>query len=312
MTNSWYIPQSAIETIDITPIKDAIREAATNGRGGKGCVVFFAAGNSQRLIGPDELSAMPETVAVGGCDHYGFVTTQSDYGPYLSVVAPSWSGYGGDPRIVTLDTSGDPGYNRQGERWNYNDQGEEFPTGDLQPDQEGNYTAYFSGTSAATPIAAGVAALVLSVNPDLTYLEVMEILQSTASKVGEVEYDQNGHHDEYGYGRVHAERAVAVARYGRDNPDRTLCHMDLNCQNECLKDPPIGEGPICATPCATTPECGDLRICLQGYCYPEFLALLSDEDCEPEPRVKGSCATGPTRIGVLPLLLLIILIRKKY
>ena len=291
MSNSWFISQQAIDGgVDITPIKDAIREAVTNGRGGKGAVVLFATGNSNRMIGPDELSAMPETMAIGGCGHDGFLFIDSDYGSYVSVVAPTWSGRRGDPRIVTLDVSGDVGYNQQGERWNYNTQQEEFPTGELQPDAEGNYTAFFGGTSAATPNAAGVAALVLSVNPDLTGQEVRDILQSTAEKVGEVEYDQNGHHDQYGYGRVHAERAVAVALYGRDNPDGKICRLGLNCQNECLYDPPIGEGPVCATACATTPECGDSRVCLEGYCYPEFLLLLVDDTCEPEPRIEGNCA----------------------
>jgi subtilisin family serine protease len=311
MTNSWFISQAAIDGgVDITPMKDAIREAVTNGRGGKGAVVLFATGNGNRPIGPDELSAMDETLAIGGCGHDGFLFVDSDYGPYVSVVAPTWSGRRGDPRIVTLDVSGDPGYNRGGDRWNYNDQCEESRTGDLQPDEDGNYTAYFGGTSAATPNAAGVAALVLSVNPDLTWQEVRDILQSTADKIGEVEYDQNGHHDHYGHGRVNAERAVAVALYGRDNPDGKICRLDLNCESECLHDPPVGEGPVCMTACATTPECGDLRICLEGYCYPEFLLLLEDDECEPEPRVKGSCAHSRGDSVWLFCLLFLVLYRR--
>ncbi len=311
MSNSWYIPQEAIDAgTDITPIKDAIREAATSGRGGKGCVVLFATGNGDREIGPDELSAMEETVAVGGCGHDGFLFILSDYGPYVSVVAPTWSGRDGDPRIVTLDVSGDAGYNRQGDRWNYNDQGEEFRTGELQLDPEGNYTAYFGGTSAATPNAAGVAALVLSVNPDLTRGEVIDILQSTADKIGEVEYDQDGHHDHYGHGRVNAERAVAVALYGRDNPDGKLCHLDLNCQNECLEAPPVGEGPVCMTPCAATSECGESRICLEGYCYPDFLLLLTDDGCEPEREIRGGCSNARGR-ALWSLLLFWLVFRRR-
>lgn len=298
LSNSWGIGQEKIDAgFDITPLQDAVAYAVADGRGGKGCVVLFAAGNGDANlnalpIGPDELPAMPETIAVGGCDHNGNHAKYSDYGPYLSVVAPTWSGYPGDPKIITLDTSGDAGSNRGGEHWKFDRQDlRDVPTGELQPDEEGNYTAYFTGTSAATPIAAGVAALVLSVNPDLTFLEVMDILQSTAEKVGGVEYDQDGHHDEYGYGRVHAERAVAVARYGRNNPDGKLCRLDLNCENECLADPPVGEGPVCMTPCAATPECGDSRICHQGYCYPEFLLLLLvDDTCEPEPEIHGGCS----------------------
>jgi subtilisin family serine protease len=109
MTNSWYISQDAIDAgAAIAPIKDAIREAVTNGRGGKGAVVLFAAGNSPTEIGPDELSAMPETMAVGGCGHNSFLSSRSSWGPYVSVVAPTHSGRSGDPRIVTLDVSGLP------------------------------------------------------------------------------------------------------------------------------------------------------------------------------------------------------------
>lgn len=41
----------------------------------------------------------------------------------------------------------------------------------------------FGGTSAAAPIASGVAALVLSANPNLTYLEVRSIMQLTAQPI---------------------------------------------------------------------------------------------------------------------------------
>jgi subtilisin-like proprotein convertase family protein len=43
-------------------------------------------------------------------------------------------------------------------------------------------THAFGGTSSATPLVAGVAALTISANPDLTALEVISILKQTASK----------------------------------------------------------------------------------------------------------------------------------
>jgi subtilisin family serine protease len=112
LSNSWGIGQEKIDTgFDITPLQDAVRDAVENGREGKGCVVLFAAGNGDanlnaQPIGPDELPAMEETVAVGGCDHNGNHAKYSDYGSCVSVVAPTWSGYSGDPKIVTMDTSG--------------------------------------------------------------------------------------------------------------------------------------------------------------------------------------------------------------
>jgi subtilisin-like proprotein convertase family protein len=46
----------------------------------------------------------------------------------------------------------------------------------------GGVTDSFGGTSSATPLVAGIAALVLSANPDLSALDVVSILKRTASK----------------------------------------------------------------------------------------------------------------------------------
>jgi subtilisin-like proprotein convertase family protein len=46
----------------------------------------------------------------------------------------------------------------------------------------GGVTPGFGGTSSATPLTAGVAALTISANPDLTAQEVVSILKQTASK----------------------------------------------------------------------------------------------------------------------------------
>lgn len=62
------------------------------------------------------------------------------------------------------------------------------------------------GTSFSSPIAAGVAALVLSANPNLTPDQVISILQTTADDLGAAGLDEI-----YGYGRVNAARAVTAA-----------------------------------------------------------------------------------------------------
>jgi subtilisin family serine protease len=60
---------------------------------------------------------------------------------------------------------------------------------------------------------AGVAALVLSVNPDLTREEVYGILCDTADKTDPEggQYDERGHSPFYGWGRVNALRALQRA-----------------------------------------------------------------------------------------------------
>ncbi len=58
----------------------------------------------------------------------------------------------------------------------------------------------------------------LSVNPDLTNVEIRQILRDTADKVGGYDYNWNmsmpGHSFELGYGRVNARRAIEAANTG--------------------------------------------------------------------------------------------------
>jgi subtilisin family serine protease len=63
-----------------------------------------------------------------------------------------------------------------------------------------------SGTSFAAPIVAGVAALVISVNPGLTASQVRSILEQSADDLGPAGWDPS-----YGWGRVNAARAVSMA-----------------------------------------------------------------------------------------------------
>jgi subtilisin family serine protease len=68
-------------------------------------------------------------------------------------------------------------------------------------------TSYLAGTSFASPIVAGVAALVRSVNPNLSPIEVNRILDFTADDLGTQGWD-----GAFGYGRVNALKAVQAAR----------------------------------------------------------------------------------------------------
>nr|HPH21342.1 SPOR domain-containing protein [Haliscomenobacter sp.] len=70
------------------------------------------------------------------------------------------------------------------------------------------------------PLVAGVCALMLTANPDLTAREVKQILTQTADKIGNPAEYVNGHSRKYGYGMVNAERAVAEAmrRRGTSTP----------------------------------------------------------------------------------------------
>jgi subtilisin family serine protease len=78
-----------------------------------------------------------------------------------------------------------------------------------------DYVTGFFGTSAATPHVAGLAALILSVDPTLTSDDVRDIIEGTADKVGGAAYATalpNGTWDPtMGYGRINALDAVLAA-----------------------------------------------------------------------------------------------------
>ena len=75
-----------------------------------------------------------------------------------------------------------------------------------------------SGTSMACPQVAAIAALILSINPNLKAIEVNDIIEQTARKVGGYSYTTtsgrpNGTWNNYmGYGLVDATAAVKAAQ----------------------------------------------------------------------------------------------------
>jgi subtilisin family serine protease len=100
--------------------------------------------------------------------------------------------------ITTTDQSGEKGYNTKFSSTDFADRA---------------YTRDFGGTSAATPIAAGVFGLILSVYPDLDRQSAYDIVTSTASKIRptEAQYNSKGFSEKYGYGRIDAAAAVQRA-----------------------------------------------------------------------------------------------------
>jgi hypothetical protein len=165
-------------------VRQALEDAGTLGRQGRGAAVFCSAGNGQGA--PVAFPASdPGTVAIGASTDQARRAGYSNCGPELSIVAPS---SGGNRRIFTTDLS---------------HPGRGFTPGEL-------HTSQFGGTSAATAIATGVAALVLSVHSGLDRWELKELLEETAEKIGGG-YNALGHSLEMGYGRVDAGRAVEEA-----------------------------------------------------------------------------------------------------
>jgi|GEM_PF-2765995 len=171
---------------------DAIRDAAVYGRNGLGCTILFAAGNSAKTIDKYDPARHPYVICVTASDANDKRSSYSSYGDVASITAPS-SG-NSSPGITTTDYMGSDGYSTD----NYC----------RATDATG-----FGGTSSATPLAAGVAALCLSVNSNLTYLNVKALLQETADKIDSSKYPYNvaGWNEYLGYGRINAGNAVAMA-----------------------------------------------------------------------------------------------------
>jgi subtilisin family serine protease len=215
-----------------------LTQAATQGRDGKGCVIVFSAGNANRPVhgtvnerdwprnavsGRTEwlsgFAVHPDVITVSACTSLNGKSAYSNWGRDVAVAAPSNNGHPtvslpetgsiktGPPiatatpgrGMVTSDRTGTAGYDRDA------------------------YTHTFGGTSSACPEVAGVAALVLSANPSLTARAVKQILQQTADKITDTTpdpqlgtrygtYDQQGHSQWFGYGRVNAYRAVMEAK----------------------------------------------------------------------------------------------------
>ncbi|MEL6467732.1 MAG: S8 family serine peptidase [Pseudomonadota bacterium] len=185
-----------------TRTKKAISRCAREGRAGKGTVILFAAGNSNRDVNNppvslDGFATHPDVIAVAASTSRDERSHYSNYGKEISICAPS-SGSGGWG-ITTSDATG-----------TYLDaDGVVRPMGY----SGGDYTLDFGGTSSACPLAAGVAALVLGINPDLSAADVRRVLESTARKLGRSsDYDEHGHSTIYGYGCVDASAAVKLAK----------------------------------------------------------------------------------------------------
>jgi subtilisin family serine protease len=73
---------------------------------------------------------------------------------------------------------------------------------------DGLYTNGFGGTSAAVPIAAGAAAVLLSHKPSLTAKQLTSILEQTADKIPAAAGDANGHSNALGFGKINLFAAL--------------------------------------------------------------------------------------------------------
>ncbi|MBU6413602.1 MAG: S8 family serine peptidase [Planctomycetes bacterium] len=159
---------------------DPAVEAAVTYANGRNVLVIAAAGNNYggSVIYP---AALPACLAVASTDNRDQRSTFSSVGPAVDISAPGTSVYS------CYDNVSAP-----------------------------NSYTYMSGTSMATPHVSGVAGLVVSINPNLTNVEVREILEESVIDLGAPGLDPT-----FGHGRISAYLAAVAAQ-------ATLCPVDFN------------------------------------------------------------------------------------
>ncbi len=145
----------------------ALLQSAVDYAWERGSVVFASAMNDAGTT-PNYPAACNHAVAVSATDTNDRLASYSNFGDWIALSAP-----GSD--ILSTMTGG--GY------------------------------GYWYGTSFAAPIAAGVAALALAVNPSLSAGDLVTLLEQNADDLG-----PQGRDAYFGWGRVNAFRAVQAAQ----------------------------------------------------------------------------------------------------
>ena len=205
-SNSWgpldpsYIFDSPVLDGPGELLEDTIENCVKNGRQGLGNVYIWAGGNGGQFgdnSNYDGYANSRYAIAAAASTENGDKAIYSEEGANIMVNAPAGTLTFG---LTTTDLTGFPG------------------------DDYGNYTSTFGGTSASAPLLAGVIALMLQANPELTWRDIQHIIIETADKNDP--YDDDwimngaGHHinHKYGFGRIDAKAAIEAAVFWNSAP----------------------------------------------------------------------------------------------
>ncbi|XP_067935170.1 proprotein convertase subtilisin/kexin type 7-like [Watersipora subatra] len=196
---SWG-PEDDGETVDgpHTLAKAAIRNGIMKGRNGYGSIYVVASGNGGKNFDNCNFDGYANSmyfVTIGAVDRRGKKPVYAEDCSSMLAVTPSGDGTSG---LVTTDVTHRP--------------------------QSTGCTNSHSGTSAAAPLAAGVIALVLSVNPCLSWRDIQHLIVLTSVKVDEGDPDWRtnaaglNHSHKHGFGLISPWNIVNAAKVWKQVP----------------------------------------------------------------------------------------------
>ena len=253
--NSWGPTDGPGLSLTDSIWEQTIATSLRTGYGGKGVFYAFAAGNGHELGDDSNLDGLANyygVTAVCAVNDHDTRSGFSEMGANLWICAPS--------NDLT-----------------------DLHQGILTTENNDRYFEEFGGTSAATPIVSGVAALLRDANPDLTWRDLKLILAATARKNdpgnagwedGARKYgtasssDRYHFNHEYGFGMVDAGAAVDLAKRWITAPPLQESSVSSGATGTTIPAPG-GSGPTTVTTSLTLSS--DIR-------FTEFVEVETDFD----------------------------------
>ncbi|XP_037971515.2 neuroendocrine convertase 1 [Plutella xylostella] len=189
---------------------EAFRRGVTQGRGGKGSIYIWANGNGGKNhdnCNCDGYASSIYTISIASASQHGLF-------PWYGEICSS--------TLATTYSSG--AYKEQ-----------KIATTDIR----NSCTLRHTGTSAAAPLAAGIIALVLSANPNLTWRDVQHLIvwkSEYAPVSNNPGWKRNGaglrFDVRFGFGLLNAEALVKAALDWQNVPQKYICKVDPIMLNE--------------------------------------------------------------------------------
>ncbi|MCW7479935.1 S8 family serine peptidase [Leptospira kanakyensis] len=297
--------------------QQGVREGLLTGKAGKGSVYVWAAGNGANggtVASPvlvdnanyDGQANYYGVMAIGGIGQDGKKASYSESGANLWAVAHTQgnnaSAY--TTAISTTDATGGFGLNTGASSGDYS---------------QASYTKKFNGTSSATPLAAGVIALLLSKYPNLSWRDVRELVAYSARQndPGDTDWSTNGAglniNHKYGFGAVDA--TSLLTRAGTWTPITAISSsttMGALTPNTPIPDNDVATGATVNYPVSTSysyTEYVDLEFTSNHTYFPELYILVTSPSgtisllTEPHgcinPYSNTYCSTGNTSIATM-------------